>query len=51
MQEIDIQNKLADWQVRMQKRREAEEERKRIEVEKQRQQYLLQRTGRIEKRP
>ena len=50
MEEIDIQNKLADWQVRMQKRREGEEERKRLEVEKQRQQYL-QRTGRTEMRP
>ena len=50
MDEIDIQNKLADWQVRMQKRREAEEERKRLEAEKQRQQYL-QRTGRTEMRP
>ena len=46
MQEIDIQNKLADWQQRMDKKHKAEEEQKRLEVEKQRQQYLLQRTGR-----
>ena len=41
MQEIDIQHKLADWQQRMDKKREAE---------KQRQRYP-QRTGRTDMRP
>ena len=50
MQEIDIQHKLADWQQRMDKKREAEQEQKRLEAEKKRQQYL-QRTGRTEMRP
>ena len=50
MEEIDIQNKLADWQQRMDKKREAEQEQKRLEAEKQRQQYL-QRTGRTDMRP
>ena len=44
MDEIDIQNKLADWQVRMQKRREAEAEQKRLEAEKKRQAYLQRTT-------
>ena len=50
MEELDIQNKLADWQVRMDKRREAEEAQRRVDAKKKRQQYLP-RTGRIETRP
>lgn len=50
MEEIDIQNKLADWQKRMDARREAEVEQKRIETEKQRQQHM-QRTRRTGIKP
>ena len=37
MEEIDIQNKLAAWEQRMDKKREAEAEQKRLEAEKKRQ--------------
>ena len=49
MEEIDIQNKLAAWQERMDKKREAEAEQRCLEAEKKNQQYL-QRTGRIDAR-
>ena len=44
MEEIDIQNKLAAWEQRMDKKREAEAEQKRLEAEKKRQQYLQRTT-------
>ena len=50
MTEIDIQNKLSDWQRRMDAKKAAEEEQRRLEAEKKRQQYL-QRTGRTAMRP
>ena len=50
MEEIDIQTTLAAWGQRMDKKREAEAEQKRLEAEKKRQQYL-QRAGRTELRP
>ena len=51
MEEIDIRAKLAAWEQRMDKKREAEAEQKRLEAEKKRQQYYLQRTGKIQSRP
>lgn len=45
MQEIDIQSKLADWQKRMDAKREAEAAQARLDAEKKRQQHL-RRTGR-----
>ena len=51
MEELDIKLKLNAWQERMNKKREAEEEEKRLEAEKERQKYLLQRTGRGAIRP
>ena len=44
MEEIDIHAKLAAWQQRMDKKREAEAEQKRLEAEKKRQQYLQRTT-------
>ena len=49
MEEVDIQHQLAAWQVRMNKKREAEAEQKRLEAEKKRQQSLP-RTGRVDMR-
>ena len=51
MDKIPMQDKLADWQRRMDARREKEEEEKRLEAEKERQKYLLQRTSRGAIRP
>lgn len=47
MEEIDIQNKLADWQRRMDKKKEHEQNEARLAAEKKQRQYELQRTGRI----
>ena len=44
MEEIDIHAKLAAWEQRMDKKREAEAEQKRLEAEKKRQQYLQRTT-------
>ena len=44
MEEIDIHAKLAAWEQRMDKKREAEAEQKRLEAEKKRQAYLQRTT-------